>query len=130
MADLQHALVLEQRLQLRQHQVHRQLVGRVGQQVRAAVPDRNVAGPVWRGREAHPGEPGDHAVEAIGLGIDRDNAQRGCFGDPAVERGLVGDGLIFRSVDFDLLGRWRPGRLLVERRHDVIDPAAAAASSL
>ena len=92
--------------------------------------DRDVAGLVRGRRQAHPGEPRDDAVDAIGFGVERDMAQRGRLVDPSIERGLVGDGLVLRTVDLLSLGRSGTGRLLVERRHDVIDAAAAAASPL
>ena len=38
--------------------------------------DRDVAGAVGRRREADPGKPGDHAIDAVGLGIERDIALR------------------------------------------------------
>ena len=50
-----------------------------------------------------PGELGDDAVDAVGLGVDRDVALRSSLGDPAVERRFVGDGLVLRTVDLDLL---------------------------
>ena len=65
--------------------------------------DRNVAGAVRRGRQADAGQPGDDAVDAVGLGVDRDIALRARLGDPAVERRFVGDRLILRTVDLDLL---------------------------
>ena len=48
--------------------------------------DRDVAGAVRRGRQADAGELGDDAVDAVGLGIDRDIALLPRLGDPAVER--------------------------------------------
>ena len=69
--------------------------------------DRDVAGAVGRGGEADPGQLGDDAVDAVGLGVDRDIALRRRLGDPAVERRLVGHRLIFRPVDLDLLGLGR-----------------------
>ncbi len=104
MPDLEDRRVFEQRLQPFEHKRLRKLVGRVRIEIAAAVADRNVAGAVGRGREADPGEPGDDAVDAVGLGVDRDIALGRRLGDPAVERGLVGHGLIFRPVDLDLLG--------------------------
>ena len=71
--------------------------------------DRNVAGAVRAGREADAGELGDDAVDAVGLGIDRDIALRARLRDPAVERGFVRDRLIFREVDLDLLRAFRLG---------------------
>ena len=72
--DLQHRRILEQRLQLRQHRVLGQLVGRVGIKVAADMAEGDVAGAVGRGRQADADQPGDDAVDAVGLGVDRDMA--------------------------------------------------------
>ena len=58
------------------------------------MPDRDVAGLVRRGRQADPDQPGDDAVDAVGLGIDRDIARCRRLGDPAVELAQIGDGLV------------------------------------
>ncbi len=85
------------------------------------MPDGNVASRVRRRRETDSGKLGDDAVDAVGFGVDGDEALRGRFRDPAVELGLVGHSHIFRAVDFDLL-RLRRSRqtLRLHRRHDVI----------
>ena len=127
-ADLEHRRVLEQRLQSFQHQRVGQLARRVGQQVAADVADGDVAGLVGRGRQADPDQPGDDAIDAVGLGIDRDIA-RGAAPRRSSGRAPASsvDRLIGRAVDGDLFDLAAPRARRHRRRHDVIDAAAAAA---
>ena len=79
--DLEHRRVLEQRLQPVKDELQRKLVRGLRIEVDADMAHRNVAGAVRRRRQTDPGELGDDAVDAVGLGIDRDITLRARFGD-------------------------------------------------
>ena len=102
--DLEHRRVLEQRLQTGHDFGLGELFGGFGEHVDARMADRDVAGASRSGREADPGEAGDHTVDAVGFGIDRDEALRGRLGDPAVERVDRHHRLVGRAVDDYRLG--------------------------
>ena len=82
----------------------RQLVRRVGVHIRAAMADRDVAGAVGRGRQADAGQPGDDAVDAVGLGVDRDMP---CAVASAIQRSSAASSVTvsyFERSTVDLLG--------------------------
>ena len=114
-ADLEDRRILEQRLQPFEHERGRQLLGPLGEHVVAAMLQRDVAGLVALGGEADPDQAGRDAVAPVGLGVDRDPAEALDVGDPAVERRLVGHGLVERAVDLRLGPDLALGRRLRRR---------------
>ena len=108
-----------------------ELLGPLGEHVVAAMLERDVAGLVAVGGEADPDQLGGDAVAPVGLGVDRDPALGVGLGDPAVERRLVGDGLVERAVDLRLgpdLGLGRRLRTARRRRPATARRAGRAAS--
>src|SRR3546814_12275150 len=75
------------------------LLGLFGEHVGAAMAERDVAGAAGRGRHADADERAGDAVEACGLGIDRDDMRGARFLDPAVERLDRRHGFVKRAVD-------------------------------
>ena len=102
MPDLEDRGIFEQRLEPFEHQRGRQLRRAFGEQIVAAMLQRDVARPVGPDGEADTYQLGGDAVAAVGLGIDRDSPFRGDVGDPAVERRFVGHGFVQRAVDLRL----------------------------
>ena len=100
---LRTASILEQRLQLRQRRAGGDLLGPLGEQVVAAMPERDVAGLAAFGGEADPDQFGGDAVEAVGLGVERDEAvaapRRSSGRAPLDDRLTV---LVDRTVDLRL----------------------------
>ncbi len=84
--DLEHAGVLQQRLQSPADLLERQLVRPFGEQTVAAglVIDRNVAGAPSADAQADADQSAGHAVQAIGLRVDSHHAEPGRLCDPAV----------------------------------------------
>ena len=108
-ADLQDARILEQGLQLRQRHCAIELHRNLGEHVRAAMRERDVAGEVEMQRHAHPDQLGAGRIHAGRLGIDRDPALMPRDLDPAVERSLVHHRLILVM---------RAGRVFLLRHDD------------
>ena len=67
--------------------------------------DRNIGGAAGGGGEADPDEAGGDAVERIGLRIDRQQFARISLGDQRIERGLIGDRDVGRTIDRRQFGK-------------------------
>src|SRR3546814_1820141 len=74
--DLQHCFVGEQRVEAAERVGHGNLVGLFGEHVGAAVAERDIASLARPGRQADPDAVAGDAVEARGLGVDRDDTRR------------------------------------------------------
>ena len=89
-ADLEHAGVFEQRLELRQRVAFGDLprgAAAAGQEiVRRAMAERNIGSFVRRQRERDADDLGDHRIGRGRDDVDRDHAFVSCLGDPDVER--------------------------------------------
>ena len=95
LADLEHALVFEQRLQPGDRVLQRELgdVARAGkvEAVAGAVRERDVAGAVRLKRERHAAKARGHGVEVRRLGVEGDVTLLRRGGDPVFERLQVRD---------------------------------------
>ena len=114
MADLEHRIVGEQGLQEPDGVVERDLLRHFAEHVvGGAMGERDVAGAPRPSGQADADQARFHAVERIGLGIDRDHAERTGFVDPDLQCLDRGDGFIEgavdrRMLDLDYWGRrWR-----------------------
>ena len=103
LADFQHAVVFEQRLEARERVLHRQLgdLARAGEVEAIAGPmgERNVAGAVWLKRQRDAAKPRGHRIEVRGLGIESDEALFGCGRDPVFKRLKIGDLDVARALE-------------------------------
>ena len=103
LADLQHAVVFEQRLEARERVLHRQLgdLARAGEVEAVAGPmgERNVAGAVRLKRQRDAAKPRGHRIEVRGLGIEGDEALFGRGRDPVFKRLKIGDLDVARALE-------------------------------
>ena len=95
LADLEHALVFEQRLQPGDRMLQRELGDVAGtcevEAVARAVRERDVAGAVRLKRQRHAAKARGHGIEVCRLGVEGDEALLRCGGDPVFERLQVRD---------------------------------------
>ncbi|GJE46912.1 hypothetical protein AEGHOMDF_6121 [Methylobacterium soli] len=111
LADLEHARILEERLQQRQRLVEGDLAGQqaLAEQVLAApMRQRDVGGAPRGGGQRDADEAGAVGIERVGLGVDRDHARRLGLGDPGLQLRRRPDRLVGRRVEgLDGFGRAR-----------------------
>src|SRR3546814_61988 len=107
-ADLQHAVVAEQRLESGYDEVKRQLLRRIAEHVSAAMADRDITGSVRANRKADAGQAPRDGIEAISLRVNGKDALGISSGNPAVEIGLGRHCFILAAVNGR--GRVQPGR--------------------
>lgn len=99
LADLEDAVVLQQRFQSGEDEIPGKLFGLLREHVLAAMADRNVAGGVGTDGEADAHQRAGHAVEHVRLRIDGDQPLGPGGGDPAVERVFRHHRFIEAAVD-------------------------------
>ena len=110
LAELLSAAIFQPRLELRQHRLNGQLVGRIG----IAVGERNVGRLAGRDAEAQAHDLGAHFVERRGFGVQRHQFSRLYFRQPRVEGFPGQDGVVLQRADRRrLCGR---GKQIVGRR--------------
>ena len=107
LADLEHAFVLEQRLERVERCALGDLIGRdlALEQAAAAVAalavrQRHVAGLVRRQRQRKAAQLRLHRIEAGGLGVDRDKTLVAGALDPGLEPVEAAHGFVFGAVEF------------------------------
>ena len=105
LADLEHRVIFQQRLELCEDQCLVELPGPLGEHVGAAMADRDVAGHVWAHCQADADKAAGYAVEHVGFGIHRHHACRPRRRDPAVERVLRHHRFIKAPVDRGFIGK-------------------------
>ena len=84
--DLEHRVILKQRLQLRQCILQTDLLRRLAEHVVAGMAERNIAGLIGTGGKTDADDSRSDAFQTVGLQIHRANPLIGSAGDPLVER--------------------------------------------